>query len=310
MWLAFFTCAPVSEPQLAQSYFIRSIVSPTTKFVFFFFLHISHTLGMEYGTVNVSTENVKYCGRNCFLIAKDGTFPQSLLEHCECQQEEHWMKKKKRHKKKQERAWRGSDGVRGGGWKTERKDASSLDMYSWETGSEERGKKRGKKKFSLSWAWKQPVWAWPYPCWPHAEQQFLRSVNTSTQHVIADKPSVKTNTVQFTGKPDNVTERQDQRRKVSDLEGFHVVALITFLLLYVSKTRINKKCWNMWMWSLMERTPLFLATEATWDNISYYIFSEVIEASAQRKVPPFSRPVSVSVRAFLCSLHSKCGKLH
>lgn len=24
-----------------------------------------------------------------------------------------------------------------------------------------------------------------------------------------------------------------------------------------------------------------------WDNISYYIFSEVIEASAQRKVPPF-----------------------
>lgn len=176
-----------------------------------------------------------------------------------------------------------------------------------------KGKEKGKeKKFSLSWAWKQPVWAWSYPCWPHAEQQFLRSVNTSTQHVIADKPSVKTNTVQFTGKPDNVTERQDQRRRVSDLEGFHVVALITFLPLYVSKTCINKKCWNMWMWSLMERTPLFLATEATWDNISYYIFSKVIEASAQRKVPPFSRAVSVSVRAFLCSLglHSKCGKLH
>lgn len=45
----------------------------------------------------------------------------------------------------------------------------------------------------------------------------------------------------------------------------------------------------MWMWSLMERTPLFLATEAALDNISYYIFSEVIEAFAQRKVPAFYR---------------------
>lgn len=81
--------------------------------------------------MNVSTKNVKHWGRKCFLIAKGGTFPQSLLEHCECQQEEHWMKKKKRNKKKRVRAWRESDGVEGEDIKTERKDASSLNMYSF-----------------------------------------------------------------------------------------------------------------------------------------------------------------------------------
>lgn len=39
----------------------------------------------------------------------------------------------------------------------------------------------------------------------------------------------------------------------------------------------------------MVRTALFPATVAMGDNISYYIFSEVIEASAQRKGPPFCR---------------------
>lgn len=68
----------------------------------FFFSCVPHTLGTKYGTV--SSKNVKYSVRKCFLIAKDGTVPQSLLEHCECQQEEHWTKKKKKNKKKQVRA--------------------------------------------------------------------------------------------------------------------------------------------------------------------------------------------------------------
>lgn len=43
------------------------------------------------------------------------------------------MEKKRRHKKKQVWAQRGSDGVEERGWggsKTERQDASSLNMYS------------------------------------------------------------------------------------------------------------------------------------------------------------------------------------
>lgn len=80
-------------------------------------------------------------------------------------------------------------------------------------------------------------------------------------------------------------------------------ALITFLLSCVSKTYINKKYCSMWMWTLIERTPLFFATEAMRDNISYYIFSEVVEACAQRKVPPFGW-LRVSVRGLLCSLGS------
>lgn len=147
MWLAFFTCAPDSEPQLTQSYFIRSIVSPATMF---FFSCISHTLGMEYGTVNVSTENVKYCGRNCFLIAKHGTFPQSLLEHCECQQEEHWMRKKKRHKKKQERAWRGSDGVCVCGLKDWKKRCQLIKHVQLRDREWRKGKEKGKEKSFLS----------------------------------------------------------------------------------------------------------------------------------------------------------------
>lgn len=251
---------------------------------------ILHTLGMEYGTVNVSTKNVKYCGRKCFLIAKDGTFPQSLLEHCECQQEEHWMEKKKRNKKKRVRAWRESDGVeesRREDMKTERKDASSLNMYSWETGSEERDKKKGKKSFSLL-GLEAVSLGTGVPCWPHAEQQF--SVLSTRVHSMSSVINPLWKRIQSTSQGKQIMwRRQDQRRKDSDLERFRAVALITFLLSCVSKTYINKKCWSMWMWSLMERTPLFLATEAMWDNISYYIFSEVIEASAQRKVPPFCR---------------------
>lgn len=53
--IVIFTCAQVCEPQLKQSSFIHSIVTFTTMWLFSP-TYISHTLGMEYGTVNV-----KYC---------------------------------------------------------------------------------------------------------------------------------------------------------------------------------------------------------------------------------------------------------
>lgn len=119
----------------------------------FFFLAYLIPSAYNRGTVNINTKNVGYCGRNCFLIAKDSTGTQSLLELCECQLEEHWMKKKK-----QVRAWRESDGVEelgeGGGYdiKIERKDASSFNMYSWENSERRKGQEKGKGKFCLSWA--------------------------------------------------------------------------------------------------------------------------------------------------------------
>lgn len=122
--------------------------------------------------------------------------------------------------------------------------------------------------------------------WPHAEQQ--PSVLSTWVHSMSSLINPLWKRIQSSSQEKPIMWRwQDQRKRSSDLECFHAVALITFLLSCVSKTYINKKCCSIWMWSLMERTPLFLSTEATWDNISYYIFSEVIEACAQRKVPPF-----------------------
>lgn len=156
-------------------------------------------------------------------------------------------------------------------------------MYSWETGSEERDKKRGKDlHFFFSPGLGSSLSGQGCTLLAACRATILRSVNMSTQHVITDKPSVKMNTFELTVK-----------NRWEDLEYFHVVALITFLLSCASETCVNKKCWSMGIWSLTERTPLFLATEAMWDNISYYIFSEVIEAPAQRKAPFFWQAVSV-----------------
>lgn len=62
---------------------------------------------MEYGMGDVSGKSAKHCGRKCFLVVKNGTFSESLLEQRECQQEEHWMEKKKRRGKKRESGHRG-----------------------------------------------------------------------------------------------------------------------------------------------------------------------------------------------------------
>lgn len=51
-----------------------------------------------------------------FLVAEDGGVPQSLLEHYECQQEEHWMKKKKGGEKKKKASAGMAEKRSEGGW--------------------------------------------------------------------------------------------------------------------------------------------------------------------------------------------------
>lgn len=86
------------------------------------------------------------------------------------------------------------------------------------------------------------------------------------------------NAFQFIGKPDNAA-----RSKINRFEHFHVGALDYFPPRVLLERALTRNAETRGIWSLTERTPLLLATEATWDSISYYIFSEVIEASAPRK---------------------------
>lgn len=176
---------------------------------------------MEYGTVNISTKNVKRCVRKCFLIAKDGAVPRSLLEHCGCQQEEHWTKKRKKHKiskcRHGKKWWSGAAcvGGVGGGYdtKTERKDASSLNMYAWEARSEERGKTKGKESFSLL-GLEAASLGMTAPCWPHAEQ--LPSVLSTQVRSMSSliSPLWKRILSSSQEKTDNVVEARSERHSL------------------------------------------------------------------------------------------------
>lgn len=84
--IIFFTYSQVCELQTSVLKLLLTPLSPPLKCNFF--LCIPRTFGFECGAVNVSTENTKYYGRKCFVIAKDDGVPQSLLEQYECQQKD------------------------------------------------------------------------------------------------------------------------------------------------------------------------------------------------------------------------------
>lgn len=153
-----------------------------------FFSCISHSLGMKYGTVNVSTKNMKYCGRKCFSLAKDGTFPQSPSG-------ELWIENIGWRRKSECGHGGESDGG-GGGWGKEKNWKKRCQLIKHVHRLRVRKgirKKKGKKKFfSPGPRRSQPGHG--RSLLASCRATILCSVNTSTQHVITDN-SVKTNKV-------------------------------------------------------------------------------------------------------------------